>query len=386
MASSSAPAPPFQPSTLIRLAPLQLSEIPAHADLPLKPSKASLSADTSEDSSQPDLLPFITTLLSEGLAFFSKSQFSATFKHHSVKKAPPSAGDVEVSTYSLSPSQLQSSVPWAPASTDGERRPSHASTNGTTTAKIKRAKPKELQAEHWFARKSIHSNIGSKSEDKPGHASWEEFIYGLRDNHSQHEEDFTPNLFDARKIVDWDGQVRKLEEEGSLARAGFSDVSMGVFEMCHDVPSPLKPRCFGVLVVTGSVTHGSGQSFWEADEQEKLVAVTVPLQLGGVKKAFYATYRNLKEGEDEKRKREVVQGFYTAVETCTLRSAGKVGADEAGGEEVEWIMATASDAKGVLPMWAQKLALPGAVPKDVSYFMKWIKTVDEAEIETSAGT
>jgi hypothetical protein len=32
-------------------------------------------------------------------------------------------------------------------------------------------------------------------------------------------------------------------------------------------------------------------------------------------------------------------------------------------------------------MFLQKLALPGAVPKDVSYFMKWIKTVDDARIE-----
>lgn len=34
-------------------------------------------------------------------------------------------------------------------------------------------------------------------------------------------------------------------------------------------------------------------------------------------------------------------------------------------------MATASDAKGVLPMWAQKLGVPGAVVNDVGFFMKW---------------
>ena len=35
-------------------------------------------------------------------------------------------------------------------------------------------------------------------------------------------------------------------------------------------------------------------------------------------------------------------------------------------------MATASDAKGNLPMWAQKMGVPGAIVNDVGLFMKWI--------------
>ena len=35
-------------------------------------------------------------------------------------------------------------------------------------------------------------------------------------------------------------------------------------------------------------------------------------------------------------------------------------------------MTTASDAKGWLPMWVQKLGVPGAVVKDVGLFMKWV--------------
>ena len=35
-------------------------------------------------------------------------------------------------------------------------------------------------------------------------------------------------------------------------------------------------------------------------------------------------------------------------------------------------MATASDAGGYLPMWAQKLGTPGAIVNDVGLFMKWI--------------
>jgi len=40
--------------------------------------------------------------------------------------------------------------------------------------------------------------------------------------------------------------------------------------------------------------------------------------------------------------------------------------------DVEWIMATASDAKGNLPMAVQKLGVPGAIVNDVGFFMKWI--------------
>jgi len=42
------------------------------------------------------------------------------------------------------------------------------------------------------------------------------------------------------------------------------------------------------------------------------------------------------------------------------------------GKEVVWQMATASDAKGSLPMPLQKMGVPGAVVKDVGLFMGWI--------------
>ncbi|RMZ88247.1 hypothetical protein DV736_g4530, partial [Chaetothyriales sp. CBS 134916] len=371
MASSSTPPAPFQPSTLIRLAPLRLFEIPAHPDLP---SKANVDID------QPDLLPFITTLLSDGLAFLSQPTFSKNFRHHSNRKANPSTADVEVLTYSIPVSQLKSQVLWAPPSDIG-RKPN---ANGAILPPVKRPQPGALQPEHWFARHSRHSNISSKSIDKPGHASWDEFVYGLRDNHSQHEQDFTPTLYDARKVVDWSGQVAKLEAEGSLPRTGFTDVTIGIYEMCHDIPPPMKPRCFGVLVVTASVIpRGSRSSAtstdvgaWADGDEQKFVAVTVPVQLGqGSKKAFYANWRNLKEGENVKQKRETVQALYCAIET----SAGGSGQEQ----EIDWLMATASDAKGVLPIWMQKLALPGTLPKDVGYFVKWIKTVDDGTIDGS---
>ena len=41
--------------------------------------------------------------------------------------------------------------------------------------------------------------------------------------------------------------------------------------------------------------------------------------------------------------------------------------------QIEWLMATASDAGGWLPMWMQRLGTPGAIVKDVGLFMKYIK-------------
>jgi hypothetical protein len=136
---------------------------------------------------------------------------------------------------------------------------------------------------------------------------------------------------------------------------------MAIYEMCHAIPAPLAPRCFPVLVATADVN------------QDEFIAVTVPVSLyRTVPGAFYSTGRNKIEGKDVQQRKGVVMGAYAAVETVRRnRDKG----------EIEWCMATASDAKGNLPMWAQKLGLPGAVVKDVGNFIKWVRTVDESEIE-----
>ncbi|EQK98773.1 hypothetical protein OCS_05509 [Ophiocordyceps sinensis CO18] len=43
-----------------------------------------------------------------------------------------------------------------------------------------------------------------------------------------------------------------------------------------------------------------------------------------------------------------------------------------GGGGVEWTMATASDAGGVVPAWVQRLAVPAQIAKDVDMFLGWI--------------
>ncbi|KAK5655002.1 hypothetical protein OQA88_6761 [Cercophora sp. LCS_1] len=40
--------------------------------------------------------------------------------------------------------------------------------------------------------------------------------------------------------------------------------------------------------------------------------------------------------------------------------------------QIEWLMATASDAGGLLPLWVQTRAVPGQIAKDVPLFLRWI--------------
>lgn len=361
-------------SNLVRLAPLQLGEVPAHPSL-----------STSEEVNQPDLLTFILTLLGDGAHFLSSTSFIANFKHHSTKTALPSEAKVDVSICDIAQRELEEIVNW-----DGsppKRIVAQESTNGgqgegqgqkakeETYFRPGRSKPPPAVlsgGEHWFARKSVHKDLSSRNTTHPGNASWNEFVYGLRDNHSKHEEDFTPNLFDAHHVCDWSEQVKAMESQGKIVGDDgkkYSSVTMSIYEMCHATPPPTSARCFPVLVVTASVSS------------EEFIAVTVPINLGSdVSSSFYSSGKHLKEGSTPQQRKDVVLGIYAAVETVKRRPVE--GADHGvEGTEVEWIMATASDAKGNLPMWLQKKSLPGMLPKDVSYFMKWIKSVPESEVE-----
>ena len=42
-------------------------------------------------------------------------------------------------------------------------------------------------------------------------------------------------------------------------------------------------------------------------------------------------------------------------------------------QNIDWFMATASDAKGWLPMFLQKLGVSSAIVKDVGLFVEYVK-------------
>lgn len=186
---------------LVRLTPMLLNELPAHSSIPNTPIKGV--ANEGSERPRPDLLTFLRAILDEGGRFLSKDTFQSSFKSHSSKSAPPCPTDVQVSQREISASDIER-VAW-------------------DSPPIPRRKPLAIDAEHWFARRSHHPNISSK--EKKGNASWDEFVFGLRDQHSKHECDFTPTLYDAHHILDWNEEVRALEGEGKLGQYNNATMS-----------------------------------------------------------------------------------------------------------------------------------------------------------------
>lgn len=179
-------------------------------------------------------------------------------------------------------------------------------------------------AETWFARTSIHENAA-----KTGTATWAEADAGLRQDHSVHEFEYTADVKDAHLVLDWsDG----LEVEG------WKDVRAEIREMVHHIPPPLNNRVFTVMVVTAI----------RKDEKEFLV-VQMPVSGKGLPGTKYF------------QQPKITPGQYVSIERGELLADGRW----------KWQMGTASDAGGNLPMWAQKMGVPGAVVKDVGLFMDW---------------
>ncbi|KEF51041.1 uncharacterized protein A1O9_12891 [Exophiala aquamarina CBS 119918] len=314
-------------SNLVRLAPLQVGDLPAHPILPLS------------EGPRPEVAVFLRSLLDDGCAFLSPSSFSRNFSHVSTKSVADSAAPIEVLTYSIPSSEI-AKISWS----EGQA--------------VARSKPRAAGVENWIARKSLHQDISGRSAEKPGHASWREFVFGLRDEHSVHESNFTPSLYDARHILDWNDEIKALSTRGEIGT--YKEPTMAIYEMCHILPGPLSPRCFPVIVATASV------------DDNCFVAVTIPVNLGsGVDEAYYTANQNVKDSATSQERKQVVVGVYAAVELVS-RNPKK--------SEIEWIMATASDAKGNLPSWIQKFGVPGQIVKDVGYFLKWIRTIAEEDI------
>jgi hypothetical protein len=119
--------------------------------------------------------------------------------------------------------------------------------------------------------------------------------------------------------------------------------------MAHALPFPLSPRVFPVLVLTANT----------GDDQ--FIVVQLPVDITAVPAALYSNGRNFRDGNTDQKRKKPVLGVYTSVERVYVQ-----------GNEVEWTMATASDAMGWLPMPVQKMGVPGAIVKDVGYLMKWV--------------
>lgn len=68
----------------------------------------------------------------------------------------------------------------------------------------------------------IANTIILKSE---GTADMTEFDKGLRQDHSKHEQEYTPDVYDAYKVLEWDMNPDKAEGTGTKI-GDFSDIKM----------------------------------------------------------------------------------------------------------------------------------------------------------------
>lgn len=278
--------------SLVRMTALQPSQLPLHPDL----------ANLQQSGDRPRLSSFIEQILDEAETFMT-SYLPANFTEKSASKtSAPAKAPVKLLAHELRAAGI---------------------------------------AETWFARESLHENARAA-----GPADWDEFEFGLLDDHSQHEWDYTPDVFDAYRVLEWTGEG----ESGSIDVSNWRKVKLAIYEMAHSIPPPLNNRVFSVLVCTAR--HASSDRF---------LVVQIPVLAADVANAKYSNGKYKSSGATPQQKKDVTIGTYVSIERAELAEDGGV----------RWQMGTASDAKGNLPMWAQKMGVPGAVVKDVGLFVEW---------------
>ncbi|KAH6674028.1 hypothetical protein F5X68DRAFT_278525 [Plectosphaerella plurivora] len=263
-----------------------------------------------------EIAPFVTALLRESIPFTDSispkdgRQPSASGWVQKPKKTyPESAAPVEVFERVVSPSSLEEII-----------------------SREKVARPEKLTPETWACRRSVHVDAATT-----GSASWAEFIRCYKEAHREAEDAFTPEVVASRDAASWDCGDLEVEIDGEV----WSELQMTVCEVRHKIAPAglLNDRVFGVLMLSAALKG--------ADE---FVVLSVSINdlatspLGSLAKEKGAVF-----------------GAYTSVERVR-----KVG------DGIEWIMATASDAKGVLPVWVQAKAVTGLIAKDVPMFLGWV--------------
>lgn len=138
----------------------------------------------------------------EQAAIFVDDTLPATFKEGRLKKSAPATAKVRLLSRIVSLAEVDA-IPWINSTI-----PRNWSANG------------KKSSEAWFARKSRHANHSDE-----GTADLDEFDYGLRHDHSKHEQEYTPDVFDSYKVLDWSEQIKTATSNGS-AIDNHRDLSM----------------------------------------------------------------------------------------------------------------------------------------------------------------
>ena len=265
--------------------------------------------------SAPNVFSFITSVLAESIPFIDgvapKAGGASTWKTKgSPKKFPNSAAPVHLFEWTVPGADLDQVDGMSQFSAD-------------------------RKDEYWSCRKSIHRDAAEK-----GTAAWGEFVHSFKEHHSESERNFTPTVMAARKALEWDTEAIEVEVNGER----WENITMSVWEMKHKIePKPLKNRTFPVVQLAATL-EGS----------KEFMVISIPLT--NFDKSPYSEFAKDKS---------LVVAAYTSIERVRVLP---------GNGDIEWIMATASNAKGVLPQFVQNMAVPGAIAKDVEFFLSWIPT------------
>ncbi|PKX90855.1 SRPBCC family protein [Aspergillus novofumigatus IBT 16806] len=193
-------------------------------------------------------------------------------------------------------------------------------------------------------KRTIRNGAGSVHRDAAvaGSASWEEFRRGLRENHSENEMAYTPSVTSVERLLEWptEGRSRGLDS----------------------------PRTFISLVISADLLNFDRQAF---------MTVQIPL----ASKPTDAIPHEIREKVASAAPRNAVFASYASVEqvvsvptpavTSNPDARGRTG----DANQLEWTMATTSDAGGAIPRWIQRSWTMGGVAKaivaDVGYFISW---------------
>ncbi|KAM3499901.1 hypothetical protein MY10362_006875 [Beauveria mimosiformis] len=280
-----------------------------------------------------ELTPLLTGLLSEALPFIDDVPAVPASCSSSASKSPPSSWKFR-KTHTYASSDAPVDVYEKKLSADTMRR---VAAEYQSQLPQVRPPPSGVAAETWFLRRSVHADAAV-----PKSASWDEFLLHFKQQHAASEKAFTASVESTTPRTQWDCGGVEIRHAG----ATWVDWTLKVEESVHRLPFPLKRRVFPVLQATAAVAG-----------RREFVVVQV----------FYAG------GPDAANARGggggTVTGAYTSVERVReLPSTGEDGRTK----RIEWVMGTASDARGVLPEFVQALATPDMVPKDVDFFLSWV--------------
>lgn len=270
-----------------------------------------------------ELTPFLASLLQEALPFISSVPSS-----QSSTDSPWKPKGIKTYPHSASPVHLfERTVPAAElAAVVKEHHPPQVDAG-------------KLRDETWVLRRSVHEDAAAA-----GTASWGEWVRCFKDGHAEAEQAFTPSVLSTSLAQQWDcGGV-----EVELGGARWGDWTLRLEASTHRMPAPLRNRVFPVLQATAS-----------ARGRREFLVVQVAAR----------DARDARGAEDG-----TVRGAYSSVERLRETADG-----------VEWTMGTASDARGVLPAWVQRMAVPGQVAKDVDMFLGWIAEERKKTASKSGG-